>query len=193
MDEIVIKSKLKTDLITDLTETFPNLCKYRIKLNPEKCVFSIPVGKLLGFIVSERGIEANPEKIKAIEGLKQPKNLCDVQRLTACVAALSRFISRLSEKAMPLYRFLKKSNTFTWNDETSATLTALNKMMAEAPILASPLEKEPMLLYIATSNRVVSAVVIVERKEEGHELLVQGLVYYVSEVLTDSKERYPHY
>ena len=93
MDGIVINSKLKTDLITDLTETFTNLHKYRIKLNPEKCVFGVPTGKLLGFIVSEQGIEANPEKIKAIEGLKQPKNLRDVQRLTTCVAALGRFIS----------------------------------------------------------------------------------------------------
>ena len=79
VDDIVIKSKLKMDLITDLTETFTNLCKYRIKLSPKKCVFGVPTGKLLGFIVSERDIEANPEKIKAIEALKQPKNLCDVQ------------------------------------------------------------------------------------------------------------------
>ena len=101
VDDIVVKSKLKTDLIADLTETFTNLRKYRIKLNPEKCVFGVPAGKLLGFIVSERGIEANPEKIKAIEALKKPENLRDVQRLTGCVAALSRFISRLGEKAMP--------------------------------------------------------------------------------------------
>ena len=67
---------------------------------------------------------------------------------------------------MPLYRLLKKSDTFTWNDEADAALTALKKTLAEAPILASPLEKEPMLLYIAATNRVVSAVVIVERKEE---------------------------
>ena len=103
VDDIVIKSKLKTDLITNLTETFTNLCKYRIKLKPEKCVFGVPTGKLLGFIISERGMETNPGKIKAIEALKQPENLYDVQRLTGCVTALSRFISRLGEKAMPLY------------------------------------------------------------------------------------------
>ena len=113
VDDIVIKSKLKTDLITDLTETFTNLHKYKIKLNPEKCVFGVPSGKLPGFIVSEQGIEANREKIKAIEALKQPENLCDVQRLTGCVAALSRVNSRLGDKAMPLYWLLKKSNTFT--------------------------------------------------------------------------------
>ena len=113
VDDIVFKSKLKTDLITDLMETFTNLRKYRIKLNPEKCVFSVPAGKLLGFIVSERGIEANPEKIKAIEALKQPDNIRDVLRLTGSVAALIRFISRLGGKAMPLYQLLKKADTFT--------------------------------------------------------------------------------
>ena len=84
---------LKTDLITDLTETFTNLQKYRIKLNPEKCVFGVPDGNLLSFIMSERGIKSNPEKINAIEALKKPKNLQDVQQLTSCVADLSRFIS----------------------------------------------------------------------------------------------------
>ena len=71
--------------------------------NPEKCVFGVPASKLLGFIVSERGVEANGDKIKAIEALKKPENLKDVQRLTGCIAALSRFISRLGEKALPLY------------------------------------------------------------------------------------------
>ena len=79
MDGIVINSKLKTDLITDLTETFTNLHKYRIKLNPEKCVFGVLAGKLLGFIISERDIEVNPKKIKAIDALKQPENLHDMQ------------------------------------------------------------------------------------------------------------------
>ena len=103
MDDIVIKSKLKTDLVANLTETFTNLRKYMIKLNPEKCVFGVLTGKLLGFIVFERGIKASTEKIKAIQALKKPENLRDVQRLTGCGATLSCFISRLGEKAMPLY------------------------------------------------------------------------------------------
>ena len=108
VDDVVIKSTRKDDLIADLEETFANLHKYKMKLNPAKCVFGVPAGKLLGFIVSERGIEANPEKISAIVGLAKPKCLRDVRRLAGCVAALSRFISKLGEKAMPLYRLLKK-------------------------------------------------------------------------------------
>ena len=122
MDNIVIKLKTKSNLIADLTKSFTNLRRYNMRLNPEKCVFGVPAGKLLGFIISQRGIEANPDKIKAIEALKKPENLKDVQRHTGCVAALSRFISRLIEKALPLYQLLKKSDKFIWDDEADAAL-----------------------------------------------------------------------
>ena len=72
----------------------------------------MPTGKLLGFLVSNRGIEANPEKIKAITSLAKPKCINDVQRLAGRIAALSRFISRLSEKAIPLYHMMKKTDDF---------------------------------------------------------------------------------
>ena len=91
----------------------------------------MPAGKLLGFIVSHRGIEANPDKITAIQKLGRPTCLKDVQKLAGCVAALSRFISRLGEKAMPLYRLLKKSEKFTWTPETEVTLDELKKMLQE--------------------------------------------------------------
>ena len=92
MDDIVVKSKDKATLIQDLEETFANLCRINLKLNPEKCVSGVPSGKLLGFFVSQRGIEANPDKIKAIEQIQAPRTVKDVRRLTGCVAALSRFI-----------------------------------------------------------------------------------------------------
>ena len=90
-------------LLADLEETFANLRTYKIKLNPEKCVFCVPAGKLLEFLVSERGIECNPEKIAAIDRMNKPRNLKDVQNFTGCLASLSRFLSRLGEKAIPLY------------------------------------------------------------------------------------------
>ena len=91
-------------------------------LNPDKCVFGVPAGQLLGFIVSHRGIEVNPEKIKAILNITKPANLKDIQRLTGCVAAVSRFISRLGEKAMPLYKLLKKADKFVWTEEAELAL-----------------------------------------------------------------------
>jgi hypothetical protein len=102
MDDIAVMSKKQDDLITDLQETFNNLRKYNMMLNPTKCVFGVPAGQLLGFIVSHRGNEVNPEKIKAILDISRPNDLKDLQQLTGCVAAVSRFISRLGKKALPL-------------------------------------------------------------------------------------------
>ena len=78
MDDIIIKTKKKITLLCDLEETFSNLRRYRMKLNPEKCTFGVPAGKLLGFLVSSRGIEVNPSKIRAIENMKLPRCLKDV-------------------------------------------------------------------------------------------------------------------
>ena len=104
VDDIVIKTRHVESLIDDLLLTFDNLRAYDIKLNPEKCVFGVPAGKLLHFIVSNRGIEANLAKIRALSQLAMPLDLKQVQKLAGCVAALSRFISRLGEKTLPLYR-----------------------------------------------------------------------------------------
>src|SRR3954470_12065273 len=136
-----------------------------MKLNPAKCTFGLPAGKLLGYIVSEIGIEENPEKINAVMTLQKPASVKGVQRLTGCVAALNRFISRLGEKAIPLYRLLRKSETFVWDDEADQALKSLKKQLSQAPILAFPKPKEPMLLYIATNNRAVSVMAVVECME----------------------------
>ena len=85
-------------------------------LNLAKCIFGVPAGKLLGFLVSNRGIEANPEKIKAITSLAKPACINDVQRLVGRIAALSQFISRLGENAIPLYQMMKKTDDFVWSD-----------------------------------------------------------------------------
>jgi hypothetical protein len=186
-------SKKQDGLIADLQETFDNLRKYNMMLNPTKCVFGVPSRQLLGFIVSHRRIEVNPENIKAILDISRPINLKDVQRLTGCVAAVSRFISHLGEKALPLYKLMKKSDEFVWTDKVDAALKDLKRVLSTAPVLAAPKDQEPMLLYMAATNRVVSIVMVVEHKEEAHEYGVHRPVYYVSEVPTESKQRYPHY
>src|SRR5438105_11228058 len=125
VDDIVIKCLVKEDLISNLTETFTNLRRFRWKLNPEKCVFGVPSGKLLGFIVSHRGIEVNPEKLKDIFRVNSPSKLKDIQKLTGCMAALSRFVSRLGEWAMPFYKLLKKQDKFQWTPEAQKALDKL--------------------------------------------------------------------
>ena len=162
-------------------------------LNPAKCVFGVPAGKLLGFLVSNRGIEANLKKIKEITSLAKPVYINDVQQLAGRVAALSRFISRLGEKAMPLYQMMKKTYDFVWSDAANSAFEDLKKQLAEPPVLAAPVEKEPLLVYVAANSRVVIVAIVVERKEVGKEHPVQRSVYYVSELLIESKQRYPHW
>jgi hypothetical protein len=89
-----------------------------------------------------------------------------VQRLTSYVVAVSRFISPLYEKALPLYKLMKKLDEFVWTDEADAALKDLKRVLSTARVLAAPEEQEPMLLYMVATNRVVSIVIVVERKEE---------------------------
>jgi hypothetical protein len=93
IDDMVITTRKEESLISNLTETFDNLNRYKLKLNPTKCSFGMSAGQLLGFLVSARGIEANPEKIQAILTMRKPAKLHDVQKLTGRVAALSRFVA----------------------------------------------------------------------------------------------------
>jgi hypothetical protein len=104
VDDIVVKTRKAFDLLSDLEVTFRCLKAKGVKLNLEKCVFGVPRGMLLGFIVSERGIKANPGKIAAITSMGPIKDLKGVQRVMGCLAALSRFISHLGERGLPLYR-----------------------------------------------------------------------------------------
>jgi hypothetical protein len=161
-----------------------------VKLNLEKCIFGVPRGMLLGFVVSERGIEANPEKISAIMDMGPIKNLKGIQRVTGCLAALSRFIARFGERRLPLYKLMKKSNHFTWTPEAQEALDSLKNILKSPPILTAPTMEEPMLLYISVTTQVVSAALVVEREEPGRSQKVQRPVYFVSEVLSDSKTRY---
>ena len=146
---------------------------------------------LLGFIVSERGIEANPEKILVITRMSPILNINRVQRVTGCLAALGRFISRLDERGLPLYWLLKKADHFKWTPEAQEVLDMLKQLLLKALILVNLIDGEPFLLYIAATMQVVSAALVVEREEEGHTLKVQCPVYFISEVLSDSKTRYP--
>ena len=142
-------------------------------LNLKKCFFGIPAGKLLGFIVSERGIEVNWDNIKAILNITRPTCLKDVQRLTCCIAAVRRFVSRLGERATPLYKLLKKIDKFGWTQEAETVLQSLKDLLSNPPVLAVLELQEPMLLYIAATNKVITVVTVVEREEEGHEHKVQ--------------------
>jgi hypothetical protein len=101
IDDVVVKTMVGDNLITNLSQTFANLRRYRRKLNPKKCVVGVPSGKHLGFMVSHRGIKANPTKVDTIRTMKRPTGKKDVMKLIGMMAALGRFISKLGEKGIP--------------------------------------------------------------------------------------------
>jgi hypothetical protein len=190
VDDVVIKTRNSDTLIANLEETFASLREYRWKLNPNKCVFGVPLGKLLGFIISHCSIEANPEKISAITKMKAPTCIKDVQKLTGCMAALNRFISKLGERGLPFFKLLKHQEKFVWTPEADQALAQLKDFLSKPPILTAPRKKEQLLLYLAATTHVVSTTIVVKQQEDGHSYPVQRPVYFISEVLSESKARY---
>jgi hypothetical protein len=170
VDNIVVKSKKSNHLVADLDKTFRKPREDSIILNPKKCVFGVPRDMLLGFIVSECGIEANPEKIMAIIRIGPIQKVKGVQQIMGCLTTLSCFISRLIERGLPLYRLLKKTNRFMWTAEAQEVLDKVKELLMKAPILVSSIEKDSLLLYILTAMQVVSAALVVEREEARHAL-----------------------
>ena len=135
---MVIKSKTADTLIANLEETFANLKRYRWKLNPSKCIFGVPSGILLGYIISARGIEPNPDKVSTITNMKRPMSVKDVQKLIGCMAALSRFISRLGEKELPFFKLLKASERFSWSEDVDTAFEQLKLFLTKHPIMTAP-------------------------------------------------------
>ena len=115
VDDMLVKSLNEEEHLDDLQEIFDTLRRFSMKLNPSKCIFRVSSKKFLRFMVSHRGIEANPEKIKAILNMKPPQSIKEVQSLTRRVAALNRFVSKATDKCLPFFKVLKKA--FEWMDE----------------------------------------------------------------------------
>jgi ribonuclease HI len=185
VDDIVVTSKSKEDHLADLTETFANMRDARLRLNPKRCVFSVRQGKILGYLVLHRGIEANPTKIQAIINMTPPQSARDVQRLTGRLAALNRFISKSAERSLPFLKTLRGTKDFAWGPEQAAAFASLKQHLSELAILTNPNPSLPLLLYVAASPHAVSAQLVQEQDREGTTR--QCPVYYISEVLTTSK------
>ena len=196
IDDMSVKSTTAELHIAHLSEAFQILRNYNMKLNPAKCAFGVSAGKFLGFIVNHRGIEANPEKIKAMLDMPSPSGIKEVQRLTGRIASLSRFISRASDKYQPFFQVLKKA--FQWDAKCEEAFSALKTYLSSPPptpppppppppfpIIVSPIEGELLTLYLAVSDFSTSAVLGKDKDR------VQHPVYYCSRALTKAEERYP--
>ncbi|XP_074324060.1 uncharacterized protein LOC141660982 [Apium graveolens] len=185
VDDMLVKSKEARDHVRHLAEMFQILREYRMKLNPQKCVFGIESGKFLGFIVNHRGIEANPTKIQALLEMRSPRRVKDVQSLTGRVAALNRFVSKSSDKCQEFFKAIKGvGRNFKWTEECEKAFQNIKKHLSSPPMLSNPKAGETLILYLAVSDFVISTVLV--REDDG----VQLPVYYVSKRLADAETRY---
>jgi hypothetical protein len=185
VDDIVVKSVQRRDHISNLAETFANLRAVNLRLNPGKCVFSIHNGKVLGCLVSTKGIEVNPDKIKALIEMQDPVSVKDVQKLIGRVATLNRFIPRVAERSLPFFHVLISSKNFQWFETQKQSFQELKDYLSNMTKLFPPEPKSPLLLYLSASKSAVSVVLVQEKEEEGK--FKQIPVYFASETLSGSK------
>ena len=170
IDDMLVKSATAEFHIAHLTEAFQILKEYNMKLNPAKCAFWVSAGKFLGFIVNNRGIEANPDKIRAVLDMPPPSNIKEVQRLIGRIATLSRFVSKASDKCQPFFQILKKS--FQWDAHYEELFAELKTYLSSPPILVSPSEGELLTLYLSISNFSTSAVLVRDKDSAAPSLLL---------------------
>ena len=180
---MLVNGLYKEDHLDDLRETFNTLWSYNMKLNPNKCMFSVTAGKFLGFIVSQKGIEVNLEKIRAIVELEPPRTVKEVQSLNGKIAALNNFVSRAMDRCLPFFRTLRRS--FAWTDECQMASDNIKKYLSSPPLLSPSKPGEELYLYLVVSQVVVSATLV--REEDGS----QRPVYFTSQALWGAEERYP--
>jgi len=185
VDDMVVTSTGNDAHALDIQELFDTINKYQLKLNPEKCVFGVKAGKFLGFMLTERGIEANPDKCQAIINMKSPSCMKEVQKLTGRMAALSRFLARSGDKGHPYFQCLKKNEKFQWTLECENAFLRLKEYLSQPPVLSRPQKGHPLQLYITVTEHAISSVLVQDREDK------QYPVYFVSRLLHGAEKWYP--
>ncbi|XP_058724210.1 uncharacterized protein LOC131595762 [Vicia villosa] len=184
MDDMIVKSREDSDHTLHLERVFKQARSCRMRFNPEKCTFGVRAGKFLGFYLTERGIEANPDKCRAFSDLPTPTNKKSIQVLNGMLTALSRFVAKSAQHALPFFKLLRKEAAFEWSEECEQALSHLKQVLSKPPVLSRPDSNEVLYLYLAVSGEAASAALIRET-EDG-----QKPVYFTSKALQGPEVRY---
>lgn len=186
VDDVIIKSKTQADHVQDLRKFFEKVRRYDLKLNPAKCAFGVPSGKLLGFIVSRRGIELDPSKIKAIRDLPPPKNKTEVMSLLGRLNYISRFIAQLTTACEPIFRLLKKDVAVRWTDDCQQAFEKIKEYLSKLPVLVPPKLDRPLFLYLSVIDNSFVCV-LGQHDSIGRN---EQVIYYLSKKFTSYEVKY---
>lgn len=186
VDDILVKSKTRAGHIEALRRVLQRSRETELRMNPKKCVFGVSAGKLLGFMVSNRGIEVDPAKIKAILEMPPPKNLKQLRGLIGRLQFIRRFISQHSQRCEPFYKLLKGGAIFKWDHECQKAFDDLKHYLLNAPVLKPPVKGQPLILYASATESAIG-IVLGQYDESGKK---EHAIYYLSKSLLPYEQKY---
>ena len=186
VDDMVSKSTNEEDHVQILRKLFDRLRKYQLKLNPAKCSFGVKSGKLLGFVISNKGIEVDPDKVKAIQAMTAPKTEKEVRGFLGRLNYIARFISQLTATCEPIFRLLRKKNPGTWDKDCQEAFDKIKQYLQNPPLLVPPVPGRPLILYLTVTEEAMGCV-LGQHDESGRK---EQAIYYLSKKFTDCESRY---
>ncbi|WJX13071.1 hypothetical protein P8452_03506 [Trifolium repens] len=186
VDDMIARSKTEEDHIFHLQKLFVRLRKYKLRLNPTKCTFGVRSGKLLGFIVSQRGIEVDPDKVRAIQDMSAPRTEKEVRGFLGRLNYISRFISHLTTTCEPIFKLLRKDQAIIWNENCQGAFEKSKQYLQEPPILIPPVPGKPLIMYLTVLDESMGCV-LGQHDETGRK---EHAIYYLSKKFTDCETRY---
>ena len=171
--------------IVNLRKFFERIKKYRLRLNSQKCTFGVIVGKLLGFLVSDRGIKVDTSKIKTILEMPSPKSEKEIRGFLGRLQYISQFISKLTSTCKPIFKLLRKNEPHEWNDECQKAFELIKEYLLHPPILVPSMHEKPLLLYFSIIEDAIGSILAQEDDDKN-----ERAIYYLSKRFHDYKTRY---
>ena len=186
VDDMIAKSIDEEEHVEHLLKLFQRLRKYKLRLNPNKCTFGVRSGKLLGFIVSEKGIEVDPAKVKAIQEMPAPKTEKQVRGFLGRLNYISRFISHMTATCAPIFKLLRKDQSCDWTEDCQKAFDSIKEYLLEPPILSPPVEGRPLIMYLTVLDESMGCVLGQQDETRRKEFEI----YNLSKKFTDCETRY---
>ena len=152
VDDMIVKSRDRADHLAALQRFFERIKRFRLRLNPKKCTFEVTSGKLLGHIFSERGIEVDPKKIRAILDMPTPRTEREIRGFLGRFQYISRFIAKLTDICEFIFHLLRTNQPIIWNDDFQHAFEKIKECLLSPPVLVPPIPGRPLLLYFSVSD-----------------------------------------